>query len=209
MYFLLGFVTERVAARNAVDKLDRVKLILLPLIAAALAGCAHEPIAQRPATARMAAGPAQPACGGRVSVDEVLQRINAVRASGYRCGGRRMAPASGLQWNAALYVAAARHSSDMASRNYFEHRSPEGTTVRHRASSAHYKFSTVGENIAAGLQTVPEAVQAWLNSPDHCENLMDPDYRDVAVACVVQPGSEYGTYWTMLLGRQQPVASRN
>jgi hypothetical protein len=25
---------------------------------------------------------------------------------------------------------------------------------------------------------------------------------DVAVACVAQPGTEWGTYWTMVLGRK-------
>jgi uncharacterized protein YkwD len=185
-----------------------VKLIVLPLFAAALAACGHSTVvqqsrtaaAQPSAVARMGAG--APACGTRPPVEEILQRVNAVRASGYRCGGRAMGPAASLKWNAALYSAAAGHSTDMARRNYFEHRSPEGTKVSHRASSAHYKFRTVGENIAAGLNTVPEAVQAWLDSPDHCENMMDPDFRDVAVACTVQPGSQYGTYWTMMLGRQ-------
>jgi uncharacterized protein YkwD len=186
---------------------------LLLLGAAALAGCGERvveppPLAVRhaPDTSELGAGPAGgpalQACGERVSIEEVLQRINAARASGYRCGRRAMGPAAPLQWDAALYTAAQRHSLDMARRNYFEHRSPDGADVKHRLVAAHYKWKTVGENIAAGVRSMPEAVQAWLQSPDHCENMLDPQFHDVAVACGAQPGSEWGTYWTMVLGRK-------
>jgi uncharacterized protein YkwD len=91
----------------------------------------------------------------------------------------------------------------MARRNYFEHRSPEGQSVRERATASHYPWRSIGENIAGGDDSVLEAVQGWLASPAHCENIMDPGFTDVAVACVRQPGSEWGTYWTMVLGRKR------
>jgi uncharacterized protein YkwD len=31
---------------------------------------------------------------------------------------------------------------------------------------------------------------------------MDPKFADVAVACVVQAGTESGTDWTMVVGRR-------
>ena len=145
---------------------------------------------------------ARPACGPQASSQEILQRINAARVSGYRCGRKAYGPAAPLRWNAALQAAAQGHSLDMAKRNYFEHVSPEGATVRTRLRAAHYKSSMVGENIAAGVRTMPEAVQSWLESPGHCENIMNPEFDEVAVACVAQPGTEWGTYWTMVLGRK-------
>jgi uncharacterized protein YkwD len=75
-----------------------------------------------------------------VPVDEALRRINAARAAGQRCGWRSMPPAPKLRWNAALQAAASGHSRDMARRNYFDHRSPEGRTVSERTSATHYKF---------------------------------------------------------------------
>jgi uncharacterized protein YkwD len=219
MYPLRGFVTATARCRGAVAKLCNVKPIALPLLAAVLlAACGERVIAPPPLAVRHApdtsqlgagaasgvpgAGPALQACGARVSVDDVLQRINAARASGYRCGRHAMGPAAPLQWDPSLYSAAEGHSLDMARRNYFEHSTPEGSTVRNRAAAVHYKFRTVGENIAAGVRTMPEAMQAWLESPDHCENIMHPEFQDVAVACVAQAGSEWGTYWTMVLGRK-------
>jgi uncharacterized protein YkwD len=113
-----------------------------------------------------------------------------------------MGPARPLKWDAALFSAASGHSLDMARRNYFEHRTPEGADVASRASAVRYPWKTVGENIAAGVRSMPEAVQTWLASPDHCENILNPQFQDVAVACVAQAGTEWGTYWTMVLGRK-------
>ncbi|WP_373684599.1 CAP domain-containing protein [Ramlibacter montanisoli] len=45
-------------------------------------------------------------------------------------------------------------------------------------------------------------MQGWLESAEHCENLMDAKFGDVAVACVAQPGTQWGTYWTMVLARK-------
>jgi uncharacterized protein YkwD len=142
-------------------------------------------------------------CGLRAAPEELLQRINGVRAAGHRCGRRNMGPAAPLKWDASLQSAATGHSLDMAKRNYFEHRSPEGADVASRASASNYRWQTVGENIAGGDRTVAEVMQGWLESPDHCENIMDPRFADVAVACVAQPGTEWGTYWTMVLGRKR------
>jgi uncharacterized protein YkwD len=194
-----------------------VKPIAFSLLAALLlAACGERviepaPLAVRhaPPASELGAGPATGVLGNgplqacsRIAVEEVLQRINAARASGYRCGRRAMGPAAPLKWDPSLYAAAERHSVDMARRNYFEHRSPDGADVKTRASAAHYKFRMMGENIAAGVRSVPEAMQAWFESPGHCENIMTAEFQDVAVACAAQPGSEWGTYWTMVLGRK-------
>lgn len=173
-------------------------LILIALLAAP-AG-ADDPSGEPPRT-MAAAGHRYVA---RCSVDpgEALRQINAARAAGRQCGGRRMPPAPPLRWDSALQSVAAGHSRDMARRNYFDHRSPEGRTVRDRVARTPYKTKVVGENLAGGDRQVRGAVQGWLESPGHCENLMNPQFSQVAVACVGQPGSQWGTYWTMLLGRQ-------
>jgi uncharacterized protein YkwD len=158
-------------------------------------------LGELPDTQSLGAGPAIAGnCGMRT--EEALQRINAARAAGRRCGARSMPPAPPLRWDLQLYSAASGHSMDMARRNYFQHASPEGVQVSTRVSASRYKWKSVGENLAGGDRTIAEAVEGWLNSPDHCENLMDSKYVDVAVACVAQPGTEWGTYWTMVLGRR-------
>jgi uncharacterized protein YkwD len=138
----------------------------------------------------------------RVDVAETLRRVNAARAAGQQCGWRRMPPAPPLRWNGNLQAAATGHSQDMARRNYFDHRSPEGRTVSERVRARHYPWKWVGENLAGGDRNIASAVQGWIDSPSHCENMMNPRFVDVAVACVGNPRSQWGTYWTMVLGKR-------
>lgn len=105
-----------------------------------------------------------------------------------------------MKWNDILFSAAARHSQDMATRNYFSHTTPEGITFSQRLATEGYVGWAAGENIAAGQSTVSGVMAAWLGSEGHCRNIMQPLLTEVAVACVSQAGSSYGTYWTMDLG---------
>ena len=52
------------------------------------------------------------------------------------------------------------------------------------------------ENIAAGQHTVNEAVQAWIDSPKHLENMLG-NYRGLGVA--VAKATDGRTYWAMVL----------
>jgi uncharacterized protein YkwD len=133
----------------------------------------------------------------------VLQQVNAVRARGYSCGGQRFGSTQSVAWNGQLYNAATGHSRDMAENNYFSHADRRGGQAEHRADAVGYKWSTVGENIAAGEQYKADTVVAgWLGSTAHCRNIMDPEYNEIGVACVARPGTTYGSYWTMVLGRR-------
>jgi uncharacterized protein YkwD len=132
---------------------------------------------------------------------EVLARVNALRAAGAVCGATVYATAAPLIWNNMLMQAADNHSSDMAKNNYFSHNSLNGTSMGQRLLDAGYSFSALGENIAAGDSTVQGTVARWLDSPGHCQNMMNPVYREIGVACVHSDTATYGTYWTMDLGR--------
>lgn len=129
---------------------------------------------------------------------ELVQRINAYRARGASCGGYgSFAPTTALSWNDKLQGAAARHSSDMASRNFFSHTGSDGSNAGTRITQAGYAWRTWGENIAAGYGTVQAAVDGWMASPGHCANLMKPAFRHMGVACVSNSASTYRMYWTL------------
>jgi uncharacterized protein YkwD len=181
-----------------------MRFLLALLGCVLLAACGRdEPAPPAPDTSVLGAGPVSASCGVAAMPEEVLARLNAVRAAGYRCGERSMAPAAPLKWDPALQSAATDHSLDMARRNYFEHRSPEGERAGQRAARSNYAWKAVGENLAGGDTSVADVMEGWLDSPDHCANMLDPAYADVAVACVQQPGSKWGTYWTMVLGHKR------
>ena len=144
---------------------------------------------------------ASTSCGLANFRAELLQQINAARAQPRTCGTNTLPAATALAWNDRLFSAAARHSRDMAVNNYFSHTSLDGRTFSRRITDDEYAWSFAGENIAAGQSTVSSVMSGWLASPGHCANIMKAEFRDVAVSCVSQAGSNYGRYWTMSLAR--------
>ncbi len=133
---------------------------------------------------------------------EALRRVNAHRAAGAACGARGSYPsAPALTWNTVLTDASYGHSLDMANQNYFSHTSRDGRSAGDRVTAAGYRWSLVGENIAAGYGTVANVVAGWMASDGHCANLMNPNFRDFGLACARNGTSTYGDYWTMDLGR--------
>lgn len=84
----------------------------------------------------------------------------------------------------------------MASRNYFSHNTPEGVTPETRIADQGYTSSTWGENIAAGQKTAPEAMATWLESDEHCANIMSPAFVDFGAG--LGKGGMYGVYWTQV-----------
>ena len=133
---------------------------------------------------------------------DLLQQVNAARASARTCGKVVRPAATPLVWNANLQVAAARHSTDMARNNFFSHTGSDGSDLGDRATAAGYNWRGIGENIAAGQSSVTTVMNGWLASEGHCNNIMEASFNDVALACVSQPGTAYGKYWTMELGRR-------
>ena len=102
----------------------------------------------------------------------LLAEVNAARARPRMCGRQRFAAARPLNWNTALGAAAQGHSKAMAYGNYFAHRDPDGDGPADRARAAGYRGRQIGENIAAGQDSVRTVVEGWLVSPGHCANLM-------------------------------------
>ncbi|MFF2483316.1 CAP domain-containing protein [Paenibacillus sp. NPDC058071] len=91
---------------------------------------------------------------------------------------------------------------DMRDQGYFAHTSPTYGSPGEMLDTFGVAWTAYGENIAAG-QLTPEAVMnAWLNSPGHRANILNPNFTYLGVGYV--PGnsdSEYRTYWTQLFVR--------
>lgn len=83
-----------------------------------------------------------------------------------------------------LDQAAALKAQDMVAKGYFAHQSPQGTTPWHWFSQVGYKYNYAGENLAVGFIDSPEVFYAWLNSPSHKANMVNPNYTEVGTAIV-------------------------
>ncbi len=99
-----------------------------------------------------------------------------------------------------LCVTARWHAMDMAVGGYFEHTDRQGRTVGQRLNGFGYRYTYCGQNIAAGQKTPEDAVQAWMNSPSHRENILRREFREIGVAFVENPNSKYGRYWVQDFG---------
>ncbi|WP_192561460.1 CAP domain-containing protein [Pseudomonas gozinkensis] len=137
---------------------------------------------------------------GQAEGQKLLEQLNAARAQPRQCGGQAFAATAPLAWNAVLGGVAQEHSREMANNNYFDHKDRDGRTPGDRAELAGYSGQQVGENIAAGQDTVQKVVAGWLASPGHCANLMNPQYRELGAAYAVDPKSSAGIYWTAMFG---------
>jgi uncharacterized protein YkwD len=83
-----------------------------------------------------------------------------------------------------LARAARRFSGAMVRERFFDHVSPEGSTVTDRVRQAGFPGRTLGETIAWGSYeySTPEAiVQGWMDSPGHREIIMDGRFRRVGL----------------------------
>ena len=128
---------------------------------------------------------------------DMLDEVNVRRAAGARCADDRFGPAPPLQLDEYLTLSARLHSLDMATQDYFEHESLDGRTPFDRMADAGFRGGgPQGENIAAGNATAAEAVEALMNSPGHCRNIMNPDYHVVGYGYAYDPSSSFGNYWT-------------
>lgn len=101
-----------------------------------------------------------------------------------------------LTWNENVAGVARVHSANMANYKFFSHTGVDGKRVDTRADSLGVKkWHALGENIAynRGFKSPLEsAVQSWMNSPGHRENILKSDWQESGIGVVV---SENGAYY--------------
>jgi uncharacterized protein YkwD len=102
-----------------------------------------------------------------------------------------------------LNQSAQRWSTYLAQTNQLFH----GNVAR-RMSAVGYDWQEGAENIATTYLTPRDVVAAWMASPDHCQNMLDPDYRDMGTG--ESPIGAGPATWTQDFGlqvNQNPLSS--
>jgi uncharacterized protein YkwD len=111
----------------------------------------------------------------------VLQQLNQVRRA------HHLVP---LTLSPDLNAAARQHSNDMLANGYFAHNSSNGERFWQRIKSFYpeprYGSWSVGENLywTSGSATAPGSVKAWMASPEHRANILNPVWRQIGIATV-------------------------
>jgi len=140
--------------------------------------------------------------GRRIESLKDLPRVRAGVLAATNAERRRMrVPA--LSANHLLDRAAQAHAEDMLARSFFEHRNPDGRTVRQRADAQGYTWMGIGENLAEGQPTVDEAMAGWMKSPEHRHNILDRDFTELGVGLAYGKDRKSGRYrvlWVQVFG---------
>jgi hypothetical protein len=115
--------------------------------------------------------------------------------------------------NSELDQAAANKAADMLSKNYWAHDAPDGTTPWTFIKAAGYNYVYAGENLARGFNSASDVVNAWMNSPEHRQNILSSNYQNVGFAVATGNLSGEDTILVVeMLGSTSlgaPVASGN
>lgn len=101
-----------------------------------------------------------------------------------------------LEWNEEMAKVARVHSEDMANKKFFSHTGSDGSMVSNRADALGInKWQAIGENIAynRGFENPVEfAVERWMQSPSHKQNLLSGQWKESGVGIAV---TNDGTYY--------------
>lgn len=84
-----------------------------------------------------------------------------------------------LVLNEKLAAAASMKVQDMYTEQYWAHNSPSGITPWKWLNDASYSYATAGENLAKSFHTTDGVIRAWMNSPEHRENVLNDSFKDV------------------------------
>lgn len=95
-----------------------------------------------------------------------------------------------LKWDSALAAAAMQHCRRMAAEGPIAHRYGGEPDLSARAALAGAHFSLIEENVAVGT-SASEIHEAWMHSPGHRENLLNPAVDHVGIALVYARGVLY------------------
>jgi uncharacterized protein YkwD len=108
-----------------------------------------------------------------------------------------------LQWDPILASAAREHAHVMVRENDLCHQCAGEPPLEERAAQAGARFASIAENIA--LAPNPDEIHsAWMHSPGHRKNILNPEFTALGIAVV---SSRRGLFAVQDFSRPVPVLS--
>jgi uncharacterized protein YkwD len=168
------------------------RIVRLVCVSVMLAGVVFAAAAIAPQRASAAAGTS---VSTLTALDSgVLAQLNQIRVA------NGLVP---LTLNPGLSASATQHSTEMITDGYFAHTSHNGTAFWKRILRYYPELGSarwsVGENLleASGPLDPTAAMTAWMASPDHRANILNPTWRQIGIAAIAGPGT-LGTTTTVI-----------
>lgn len=120
--------------------------------------------------------------------NEVLRLVNAERAK---------KGVGALTLDTKLCSAAQIRANELTRK--FSHERPDGTSYDTALKEVNAdRYSTWGENIAAGQESPQDVFNSWMNSKGHRENMLDPDYKKMGLGYVYNANTDYRHFWSQI-----------
>ncbi len=117
------------------------------------------------------------ASASEITSDNIIKYVNLARSAQ---GIDEVVP------NDKLMQIAKDKLNDMLANKYFAHTSPTGVNPWHWFQEEGYDYHFAGENLAINFQTAENEQEAWMKSPTHRKNILDPNYQEIGVAVGTQ-----------------------
>jgi len=127
---------------------------------------------------------------------QVVDLTNVARSTARMCGSGHFPAVPPLHASDLLGEIARGHAVDMATRDFFDHNTPDGITPWQRMDKGGYEYASAGENIAVGYDSPQTVVDGWLQSSGHCSNIMSGNVTELGVGYSSgTSASAYSSYW--------------
>jgi hypothetical protein len=114
-----------------------------------------------------------PALAKEINIANVLELVNEARQKN---------GVATLDENQKLDKIAADKLEDMVKNNYFAHTSPKGVNPWFWYEKNSYDYKYAGENLAINFMRAEDQQDAWMKSPTHRKNILNPNYQEIGVA---------------------------
>jgi uncharacterized protein YkwD len=102
--------------------------------------------------------------------------------------------------NAKLTEAAKDHCRDLAKWDRISHYGSDGSNPWDRVKRTGYKARIAAENVGTGQINFDEVLKGWKDSPGHNKNLLLSDGKEMGLALVQDPKTEFRSFWTLVIG---------
>lgn len=160
-----------------------LSVVMLPAVAAALAGCGGS------------GEPAQPSFYVSMASEgaTVDAAVAASMISGYR--GNNGLPA--VEVDPELMRMAKDRATAMAAGDKVERSA--GREFTGRLATAGFDGKGAVENVGAGYHTLAEAFSGWRDSPPHRANMLKGGVSRLGIAAVYAPHSKYKVFWALIM----------
>lgn len=104
-----------------------------------------------------------------------------------------------LSTSSTLFIAAQKRADDMANREYFSHETPDGDPFWKTLEDVAYEYQYAGENLAVHFYTPEQLVSAWMRSPGHKANILNPNFEEIGVGIASGMRNGYKGYYVVQL----------